>query len=86
MKSIDEAKADLLLALKHIRFAIEQAAKKGTPKLGILSVHDDGSGKIECKMDCTFIEDVALMLGAPDLSEGDRRECSVRQFLDQHGL
>lgn len=86
MRTTDEAKADLLVALKHIRFAIEQARKTGDPHLGILSVREDGGGKVECKMDCAFIEDVALLIGAEPLSERDRLECSAQQFVDQHGL
>lgn len=86
MKSAEDIKADLMIAIKHIRFAIEEAAKNGQPRLGILSVHDDGGGTIECKMDCEFIEDVARLIDAPALSEDDREECRDLKFLDRFGL
>lgn len=86
MRSTEDAKRDLGIALKHIRFAVEEARKAGTARLGVLSVRDDGGGKIECKLDCDFIEDVALLIGAPDLTDADRTECRANKFMAEHGL
>ena len=86
MRTIEEAKRDLLLVIQHLRFAVEEAQKIGTPRLGILSVKEDGSGRIECKLDCAFIEDVALLIGAPELSEEDRTACRAKGLMDKLGL
>lgn len=85
-KTIYEAKQDLLTVLPFIRFAVEEAQKKGTARLGILSERADGSGKIECRLDCTFVEDLALILDAPSMTDEERMKAKARQFVHVHGL
>ncbi len=82
----DKTRENLLIGLKYIRYAIEEASKNGKPGLAIVSVKEDGGGKVECKFDTDFIRDVALLLNAPDLTDDDRRMCSVQKFLDVHQI
>lgn len=86
MKTIDQAKADLLTVLRHLRFAVEEAQKNGAVKLGILSVRSDGGGKIECRFDSDFLDDLALVIDAQPMTEQDRMDARAAKFKSLHGL
>lgn len=83
MKTADEAKTDLLVVIKHIKYAAEEAKKTGVAKLGILSVGESGAGKVICSFSCDeFIDDLLLVLGDPPITPVDRLECAAKRFLD----
>lgn len=81
-KTVDEAKADLLTVIPYIRHAIALANSKGTARLGILCQFPDGSGKIEARFDAYFMENVALVIGAPDQTEEDTLNAEAQEIKD----
>lgn len=86
MRTADDAKHDLLLVIKHVRYAVEEAKTKGQAMLGVLSVQPNGGGKIECRFDSAFLDDVALLIGAPELTDSDRAGCRAIKFTHELGL
>jgi hypothetical protein len=84
-KTIEEAKADLLEVLPYIRYAVAEATKKGTARVGVLCNFADGGGKIEAQFDANFLEDVAILIGAPDQTPEDNLKAAARHVLDRGG-
>jgi hypothetical protein len=80
----EEARNRLLQAMPHFRFAMKEAAKKGAPHVGILSVQPDGSGGIEAKFAAPdFFNDLALVLGAPPQSKEDDMMAGATRLVQQ---
>lgn len=80
----DEARARLLQALPHFRFAMKLAAKNGAPMVGILSVAPDGSGSVEAKFAAPdFFDDLALVLGAPAQTTEDDMTAGATKLMQQ---
>jgi hypothetical protein len=86
MRTVEEAKRDLLAIMPYLRFAIEEANKGGRARLGILREDVEGGGKIECRFSCEFLEDVALLIEAPPMTEEDRLKAKASQFRSSIGL
>jgi len=82
-----EARARLLEVIKHLRYASKEASAEGKVQLGILSVKPEGGGRIVASMDAgSFIEDIALLIDAPEHTEDDHLEASAEAFLHRFGL
>lgn len=82
-KTVEQARNDLLTIIKHLRYAASQATENGKPMLGILSVEPDGGGKIECRLEIgEFLDDLALVIGAPPQTKQDDFECAARKIAD----
>ena len=82
MPDRDEAKANILTILPYIRYAVSEAKKNGTPKLGILCEFPDGRGKIEASFDVEFLNDLAILVDAPAQTEEDNLTAAARQISD----
>lgn len=83
MKSTDEAKANLLAVIKHLKYAVDEAKKMGAVKLGILSQGEAGAGKVMCSFACDeFLDDLLLVLGDPPFTPVDQAECAAKRSLD----
>lgn len=83
----ETAKERLLTVIKHLRFAMKEAEAGGKVQLGILSVLPDSSGKITARFDAKdFIEDVALVIGAPPYTENDEMEAKATKLLHELGM
>lgn len=85
-RTVDEAREALLAVLPYMRYAITMANSEGTAKLGILCEFPDGGGKVEARFEADFLEDLALVIGAPDQTEEDELKASARRFLDKFGV
>ena len=86
-KTMDQARADLMAALPHFRYAVAEAQKNGQVMLGILCERSDGSRKLEMSFDCAeFFDDLALVLGAAPQSAQDDLQASATQFAHQHNI
>jgi hypothetical protein len=81
-KTAEEARANLLNVLPHIRHAIDVAKAKGTAKLGILCEFPDGGGKVEARFEIEFLEDLAVAIGAPEQTEEDNQTAAARRLSD----
>lgn len=88
-EQIESAKQNLRDALKHFRYAIELAAKEGTPKLSINAEKADGSGRRIISFECeNFFADLALVCDAGPMTQEDRTDAMVMEFaqmLDNAG-
>lgn len=87
----NELRTKMLLVLPHLRFAIEEAAKKagatGSVEIGILVKNADGSGKVMASFrGVEFIEDLATLLGAGPLTEEERQDARAMKLLSEFGL
>lgn len=82
----DAAIKDLRVALPYLRYAVQEANKNGSAKLGVLCEQADGGGKVECKFDASILDAVALVIDLPAQTEKDDLKAKARAFLDQHGL
>ena len=85
-RTLEDAKSDLLIIVNHLRYAVEEAGKNGTAQVAIISKHEDGSGKIECCFDCALIDDIALLLSAPAMTDEIRTKCAALKFLHNFGV
>jgi hypothetical protein len=84
MRTLEDAKRDLLIMLPHLRYAVETAALEGTVELGVLSTKPDGSGRLQCRFEAPgFVEDLALLLGAGPMTAEDRQEAAAQSIVDQ---
>lgn len=86
MKSIKEARSDLLSVIPYIRYAINEAKENGKPILGIFCEFNYDAGKIVARFDTDFIEDIALIISAPKQTDEDNIKAKARQFTDQFSL
>lgn len=80
----EEIRSRMLQIVPHIRFAIEEAKKKGVPALGVLCKFPDGGGKIEASFGIELLEDLMILIDAPPQTEKDNLNAMARQFVDQH--
>lgn len=86
-KTIEQIKQDLLIALPHFRYAVDQAKKEGTVKLGILTNRPDGTGRVVTSFECDeFFDDIATLIGAPPQTAKDNLTASAHEFVSKHGL
>ena len=84
MRTLEDAKKDLMTLLPHLRYAVETAAKEGAVQLGILATKPDGSGRVVVQMEAPgFVEDLALILGAGPFTKEDRQEAAAQCIVDQ---
>ncbi len=87
-KPADDQLERFLLALKHMRYAAEDATREagegGKAQLGVLALKKDGkTGRIVCRFDAIeFFEDIAKFLGVPPLTDDDRMDCAARSIAD----
>jgi len=87
MADKEEARRKMLEALPHFRHAVRQAAAEGKVMIGVLSVKDDGSGRVSARFDAPeFFEDLAALLDAPPETEDDRMQASAEELLQKMGL
>ena len=87
----EELRQKMLLVLPHLRFAIEEAAKKagatGSVEIGILVKNADGSGRVVASFHAgEFIEDLATLLGAGPLTNEQRLEARAEKLIAEFGL
>jgi len=83
----DRAIDKMLIALPYMRHAVKDAAGTGKVHIGILSVKEDGSGRVVAKFEAPeFFEDLALILDAPKQTEEDDLRASAVALLDNFGL
>ena len=77
----------MLIALPYMRHAAKEASETGKVFIGILSVNDDGSGRVVARFEGPeFFDDLALVLGAPDQTEEDDMKAEAASLLDNLGL
>lgn len=87
VRTKEQAIADFLVLIPYLRYAIKNASANGTIKLGILSVKEDGAGKVECQFDAgDFVEDLARVIGAPDYTKDDELSARAEEMLQTFGL
>jgi hypothetical protein len=90
MSTPDEVRKNLLIALPHLRFAIEEGKKKAgdgcTVEIGILVRNADGSGRIVSSLAGEFIEDLATLLGAGPLTDAERQDAKAEKLIQEFGL
>lgn len=78
----DDAKRDILTVLPYLRLAIEEALKRGKPELAVSARHDDGGGQVVCTFTPEIIEDIALLIDAPPMSQEDRMRAQTKMVGD----
>ncbi len=84
--TLEEAKEKIKQVLPYLRVAVEDAAKKGRPQLGVLAVNDDGSGTVVCQLEAPeFFEDLALVIGVGPLTKEQRLEAGAQWIFDLFG-
>jgi hypothetical protein len=84
---MEESRQRLLSVIKHLRYAVAEAAKGGKVQLGILSVKPDGSGNVVARMEVKeFVDDLAKALGAPEYTQADELDAAAKQFMDVFDL
>lgn len=87
MTTKEEAIKKMLTALPYMRHAMAEAAKNGSPHIGILSVKPDGSGRVEAKFEAPeFFKDLAVILDAPAQTEEDNLNAGALSILDRFGI
>jgi hypothetical protein len=83
----EEAKNRLLIALPYMRKAVEDAKKKGSVQIGILSIKPDGSGNIEMRFDADdFFNDIGIIIDCPEQTKKDDIRADAVKFLNKHGI
>lgn len=68
MSNLDQemARNRMLQVIHFLRSSMAEAKKNGAPKIGILSVKEDGSGKVIAQLDAPeFVVDLCRILGVP---------------------
>jgi hypothetical protein len=76
-RSIEDIKADMRIGLKHLRYAIAQAAKEGQPGMAVVANKPDGGGRIITTFDTELVDDLAILLDMPAQTEEDNREVAT---------
>lgn len=82
-----DAKNRLLTGINYLRVAVENAEKKGTPKLAVLAEKPDGGKSIEVEFLATdFFADLAVVLDAPAITDRNRLAAKALKFVQEHGI
>ena len=82
-EAIDRLKA----ALPYLRYAGQEAAELGKPKLAITSETEGGTGKVHVSLDLDlFLKDIELVLDVPPQTDKDNERASALQFAQKHNI
>lgn len=85
----DELKEKFRKAIPHLRFGVEEAKKEtenGEALFGILVVNDNKGRVVFTFKAEEFVEDLARLVDAPPMTDEDRQNAKVAQFLSRFGI
>jgi hypothetical protein len=82
MATKEEIREKFLTALPHFRFAMKEASRKGKAKIGVLSITEDGGGKVIASFEAEeFFDDLAILLDAPPQTKEDDLEAAAVKLV-----
>lgn len=83
MKTVEEAKNNLMKALPILRVSMEEASKNGcTAGIGIISYIKNGGGNVIVRFEAPeFMEDLAIVLGVGPMTDDERKVALADKIL-----
>lgn len=84
----DELRQKFVKVIPHLRFGIEEAKKEteGEVLFGVLVVKENTGKVVFTFKAAEFVEDLAALVDAPPMTNEDRMNAKVAQFLSRFGI